>query len=267
MRLLSYEGPSGPAFGRLDGDTVLPLGRSLAAFLAGDPQVPGAPIPLAAVGLRAPVPRPGKIICIGLNYRDHAQESGQPLPEEPVLFAKFANSVVGSGEAIVIPSVTERVDYEAELCVVMGHVARDVPVAEALSYVAGYTCANDVSARDLQFRSGQWTRGKTVDTFLPTGPWLVTADEIPDPQALGMRCLLNGQVMQASNTSQMIFGVAQLVSFISRTVTLEPGDLIATGTPSGVGYARKPPVYLRPGDTVRVEIEGIGALVNPVRAR
>jgi 2,4-diketo-3-deoxy-L-fuconate hydrolase len=267
MRLVSYEGPAGPAFGRLEGDNVVPLGLSLVAYLAGAPEIPGAPLPLAAVSLRAPVPQPGKIICIGLNYRDHAQESGQPLPDEPVLFAKFANSVVGSGEAIVIPSVTQKVDYEAELCVVMGRVARDVPVAEALSYVAGYTCANDISARDLQFRSGQWTRGKTVDTFLPTGPWLVTADEIPDPQMLGMRCLLNGEVMQQSNTGQMVFGVAELVSFISQTMTLEPGDLIATGTPSGVGYARNPPIYLRPGDTVTVEIDSIGALVNPVRAR
>ena len=267
MRMLSFVGPSGPAFGRLEDDLVVTMGRGLLAYLSGEPAMEGPVLPLGAVQLRAPILRPGKVICIGLNYRDHARESGQPLPEEPVLFAKFANSVVGSGEAILIPAATEKVDYEAELCAVMGRRTYQVTVDEALTYVAGYTCANDVSARDLQFRTGQWTRGKTVDTFLPVGPWLVTPDEVGDPQDLDMRCLVNGQVMQESNTRQMVFGVAQLVSFISQTMTLEPGDLIATGTPSGVGYARKPPVYLHPGDTVTVEIERIGALVNPVRAR
>lgn len=267
MRLLSFVGPAGPAFGRLEDDLVVSMGPDLVSYLSGAPALEGPVLPLDAVQLRAPIPRPGKVVCIGLNYRDHARESGQLLPEEPVLFAKFANSVVGSGEAILIPAATEKVDYEAELCVVMGRRTNRVTVDEALTYVAGYTCANDVSARDLQFRTGQWTRGKTVDTFLPCGPWLVTPDEAGDPQNLGLRCLVNGRVMQESNTRQMVFGVAQLVSFISQTMTLEPGDLIATGTPSGVGYARTPPVYLQPGDTVTVEIDRIGALVNPVRAR
>lgn len=267
MRLLSFDGPTGPAFGRLEDDLVVPMGPDLVSYLSGAPTVEAPAMPLEAVRLRAPIPRPGKVVCIGLNYRDHARESGQPLPEEPVLFAKFANSVVGSGEAILIPAATEKVDYEAELCVVIGRRTSHVTVDEALTYVAGYTCANDVSARDLQFRSGQWTRGKTVDTFLPSGPWLVTSDEVGDPQSLDMRCLVNGRVMQESNTGQMVFGVAQLVSFISQTMTLEPGDLIATGTPSGVGYARTPPVYLQPGDTVTVEIDRIGVLTNPVRAR
>ena len=186
--------------------------------------------------LRAPVPKPGKIVAIGLNYRDHAAESGQPIPEEPILFAKFANSVIGPGEAIQIPRATDRADYEAELGVVIGRTAREVARDDALSVVAGYTCVNDVSARDLQLRVSQWTRGKAIDTFLPMGPWLVTPDEIPDPGHLAIRCVLNGDVMQDSNTDQMIFGVAELVSFISQTITLEPGDVIATGTPPGVGF-------------------------------
>jgi 2,4-didehydro-3-deoxy-L-rhamnonate hydrolase len=267
MRLLSFDGPAGHGFGRLEEESVVPMGADLLAYLSGAPVSETKPLPLSSVRLLAPVPNPGKVVCIGLNYRDHARESGQPLPEEPVLFAKYANSVIGSGEPIVIPPVTEKVDYEAELCVVIGRMAYEVAPADALDFVAGYTCANDVSARDLQFRGGQWTRGKTVDTFLPTGPWLVTTEELPDPQSLGLRCLLNGHTMQESNTSQMVFGVAQLISFISQTITLLPGDLIATGTPSGVGYARKPPVYLRAGDVVTIEIAGIGSLVNPVRRR
>jgi 2-keto-4-pentenoate hydratase/2-oxohepta-3-ene-1,7-dioic acid hydratase in catechol pathway len=263
MRLVSYPG----GFGRVDGEAVVPMGPDLVEYLATGRVEDGEPVALSDVVLLAPVPRPGKVVAIGLNYRDHAAESEQPIPEEPILFAKFANSVIGPGEAIRIPPATQSPDYEAELGVVIGRTAREVDRTDALTYVAGYTCANDVSARDLQLRVSQWTRGKAVDTFLPLGPWLVTADEIPDPDRLAIRCLLNGEVMQDSNTDQMIFGVAELVSFISQTMTLEPGDVISTGTPPGVGFLRDPPRLLREGDEVTVELERIGTLTNPVRAR
>lgn len=262
MRLVTFD----DGFGRVKSDLVIPMGPDLVRYLATGEAADGEPVALAEVRLLAPVPRPGKVIGIGLNYRDHAAESGQPIPTAPILFPKFANSVIGPGEAIVIPPETEQPDYEAELGVVIGRTAHRVPRAEALSYVAGYTCVNDVSARDLQFESSQWMLGKAIDTFLPCGPWLVTADEIPDPQALGIRLTLNGEELQSSSTAQMVFGVAELVASLSRTMTLEPGDLIATGTPPGVGFARKPPIWLRDGDEVTVEVEGIGALTNPVRA-
>jgi 2-keto-4-pentenoate hydratase/2-oxohepta-3-ene-1,7-dioic acid hydratase in catechol pathway len=263
MRLVTYEG----GFGRVEGDVVVPMGADIVDFLSAGRADDGATIALDGLRLRAPIPRPGKIVAVGLNYRDHAAESGQPIPDEPILFAKFANSVIGPGDAIEIPPATQRADYEAELGVVIGRVTRDIPRDEALSAVAGYMCVNDVSARDLQLRVSQWTRGKAIDTFLPIGPWLVTTDEIPDPGCLGIRCLLNGAVMQDSNTDQMIFGVAELVSFISQTITLEPGDVIATGTPPGVGFLRDPPVLLGDGDEVTIDIDGIGALTNPVRLR
>jgi 2-keto-4-pentenoate hydratase/2-oxohepta-3-ene-1,7-dioic acid hydratase in catechol pathway len=262
MRLVSFEG----GFGRVQGDVVIPMGPDLVGYLATGEATDGVPVALADVRPLAPVPRPGKVIGIGLNYRDHAAESGQPIPQAPILFPKFANSVIGPGEAIVIPPETEQADYEAELGVVIGRTAYRVSEADALSYVAGYTCVNDVSARDLQSESSQWMLGKAIDTFLPCGPWLVTADEIPDPQALAIRLTLNGEELQSSSTAQMVFGVAELVAWLSRTMTLEPGDLIATGTPPGVGFARKPPVWLSDGDTVSVEVEGIGTLTNPVRA-
>jgi 2,4-didehydro-3-deoxy-L-rhamnonate hydrolase len=266
MRLVTFEGSGERGFGRVEGDVVVPMGSDLVAFLMTGEAADGEPVALDAVRLLAPVPRPGKVIGIGLNYRDHAAESGQPIPETPILFPKFANSVIGPGEAIVIPPETAEPDYEVELGVVIGRTATRVPEADALSYVAGYTCMNDVSARDLQFQSSQWMRGKAIDTFLPCGPWLVTADEIPDPQALDLRLTLNGEELQHSSTAQMVFGVAELVAFISRTTTLEPGDLIATGTPPGVGFARRPPIYLQDGDVVSAEVEGIGTLTNPVRA-
>ncbi|MGZ4132147.1 MAG: fumarylacetoacetate hydrolase family protein, partial [Actinomycetota bacterium] len=236
------------------------------AYLATGEATDGAAVPLADVRLCAPIPRPSKVICAGLNYRDHAIESGLAIPEVPVLFPKFANSVIGPGEPIVLPPETGEPDYEAELGVVIGRTASRVDVADALSFVAGYTCMNDVSARDLQNRTSQWMLGKAIDTFLPCGPWLVTADEVPDPQSLGIRLRLNGRELQSSSTAEMVFGVAELVAFVSRTCTLEPGDLIATGTPPGVGFARTPPVWLRDGDVVEVEIDGIGTLTNPVRA-
>jgi 2,4-didehydro-3-deoxy-L-rhamnonate hydrolase len=213
-----------------------------------------------------PIERPGKIICVGMNYRDHAAESGLEVPSQPVLFAKWPNALVGPGEAIVLPPGCDQVDYEAELGVIIGARARGLGVDEALGAVAGYVCVNDVSARDLQFADGQWTRAKSLDTFCPVGPRLAPASEIADPQRLGIRCLVNGEALQDSSTEHMVFSVAELVAFISEAITLEPGDLIATGTPAGVGFTREPPIYLRPGDEVTVEIDGIGALTNPVVA-
>jgi 2-keto-4-pentenoate hydratase/2-oxohepta-3-ene-1,7-dioic acid hydratase in catechol pathway len=263
VRLVSFEG----GFGRVEDGTVVPMGPSLADWLAFGTQsvATGAPRPLAGLRLLAPVPRPGKIVCVGLNYRDHANETSQPIPSEPVLFSKYANSVVGPGADVVVPPDAEKIDYEAELAVVIGRRASAVPNGEALDHVAGYTCANDVSSRSLQFRSSQWLLGKAIDTFLPLGPYLVTADEVPDPQALGIRCLVNDELRQSSDTGQMIFGVAELVSFTSRTITLEPGDVLITGTPAGVGMAADPPRYLRPGDRMRIEIDGVGELDNTVR--
>jgi 2-keto-4-pentenoate hydratase/2-oxohepta-3-ene-1,7-dioic acid hydratase in catechol pathway len=211
-----------------------------------------------------PIERPQKIVCVGLNYRDHAEEQGVDLPERPLLFAKWPNTLIGPGEPIVIPTITERVDYEAELGVVIGSRARQVAVENALEVVAGYVCANDVTARDLQFGDGQWTRGKSLDAFCPVGPALVPASEVPDPQALGIRAILNGEVMQDSTTANMVFGVAEIVAFVSQAITLEPGDLILTGTPAGVGVFRDPPVLLQPGDEITIEIDGLGALGNPV---
>ncbi len=213
-----------------------------------------------------PLERPGKIVAVGMNYRDHAAEAGLDVPERPVFFGLWPSSLVGPGEPIVVPSLPSQVDYEAELGVVIGERARDVPVERGLDVVAGYTCFNDVSARDLQFQDRQWTRSKSLDTFSPVGPRVVAATEVTDPQALRIRCLLNGEAMQDSSTAEMVFSVAELVAAVSKGVTLEPGDLIATGTPAGVGFTRKPPRFLEPGDEVTVEIEGIGALTNPLRA-
>ena len=208
--------------------------------------------------------RPRSLICIGLNYKDHAAESGVPLPEKPVVFAKLTSCVVGPRDAIVIPPDTLEVDYEAEFAIVIGRTCRGIPASQALDYVAGYTCMNDVSARDFQRGDGQWVRAKSQDTFGPLGPYLVTADDIPNPQALFIRCRVNGDLLQDSNTSNMIFGVRELIAFISRGITLEPGDVIATGTPPGVGFARKPPIFLHPGDRVEVEIQSLGKLENEV---
>ncbi len=267
MKLVSYVG----GFGRLrESDEgaamVVPMGDDVVAFLAGSPVRDSEPVPLAEVTLCAPVPRPGKIICVGLNYRDHAAETGKPIPTEPILFAKFANSVVPHGSEVPIPAATDEVDWEAELGVVIGSTARQVAPEDALGHVAGYVCMNDLSARDLQRSGGQWTRGKAIDGFLPMGPVLVTVDEVPDPQALGIRCTVNGEVVQHSSTRQMVFGVAELISTISQTLTLEPGDCIATGTPPGVGMAMTPPRFLGPGDIVTVEIDGLGALTTTMVA-
>ena len=213
-----------------------------------------------------PIDRPSKIVCVGLNYRDHAEEQGTELPAAPLLFAKWPNALIGPGEPVVIPRVSQRVDYEAELGVVIGSRVRGVSEENALEAVRGYLCLNDVSARDLQFSDGQWTRGKSPDTFCPIGPRLVPRDDVDDPQALGIRCVLNGEVMQDSTTANMIFSVAEVIAYASQTMTLEPGDLLATGTPAGVGVFREPPRLLEDGDEVTIEIERLGALTNPVRA-
>jgi 2-keto-4-pentenoate hydratase/2-oxohepta-3-ene-1,7-dioic acid hydratase in catechol pathway len=259
VRLVSYDG----GFGRLQDEMVVPMGADLVAYLSGEEETRDRPpVPLREVRLRAPVPRPSKVLCIGLNYRDHAAETGKPLPAVPMLFAKFANSVVPDGATVAIPAATDEVDWEAELGVVIGRTAKDVPVDRALDVVAGYCCLNDLSARDLQRSTTQFTLGKAVDGFLPMGPCLVTPDEVPDPQDLAISCSVNGQLVQNSSTREMVFGVAELISFLSRTMTLEPGDVLATGTPPGVGVARTPQWFLRPGDEVVVEIERLGRLTT-----
>ena len=212
-----------------------------------------------------PIAVPSKIICIGLNYRDHAAESGMAIPERPLIFSKWPNALIGPGDAIVLPTLSDQVDYEAELGVVIGTRAAKVAVADALAHVKGYCCTNDVSARDVQLGDGQWARGKSLDTFCPVGP-LVPASQVPDPQQLRVRAILNGETMQDASTADMIFSVAEIISFISQGITLEPGDLILTGTPPGVGFARKPPIFLRDGDEITVEIDGLGSLSNPVRS-
>jgi 2-keto-4-pentenoate hydratase/2-oxohepta-3-ene-1,7-dioic acid hydratase in catechol pathway len=216
--------------------------------------------------LRAPILKPNKIICVGLNYADHAAEQGVKPPESPILFSKYWTAIIGPDEAIVLPKASAQVDYEAELAFVIGRKAKHVPEAEAMDCVAGYTVANDVSARDFQFKDGQWVRAKSCDTFCPIGPALVTADEVPDPHALGIELRAKGQLLQHSNTRNFIFKIPFLVHFLSRTMTLEPGDLVLTGTPPGVGVFRKPPIFLAPGDTVEITIERIGTLRNPVVA-
>ena len=226
----------------------------------------GSGVTLESIELHAPVPRPGKILAAGVNYRSHGEEQSRDAPDHPILFAKMPTSVVGPGDDIRwSPSLTQAVDFEAELAVVIGRTCRRVGEADALEYIAGYTCLNDVSARDLQYSDKQFVRAKSLDTFCPMGPWLVTADEMPDPQRLSIRCIVNGEVMQDASTSEMVFGVAALVSFCSQAMTLEPGDVIATGTPAGVGWFRDPRVTLRDGDEVVVEIEAIGRLENRCR--
>ncbi len=217
---------------------------------------------LEEVRRMAPV-RPPKIIAVGRNYREHAAEEAAAVPEAPLLFAKLPSAVVGDGATIGwSASLTGQVDYEAELAVVIGRTARDVPVGRALDHVLGYTCLNDVSARDLQVRDVQWTRAKSLDTFCPMGPWIVTADDIPDPAALRVRCRVNGEVRQDASTADLIHGVAELIAYCSRSFTLDPGDVIATGTPGGVGAFRDPPNFLADGDLVEVEIDRVGTLRN-----
>ena len=245
-----------------------PRSRSMleAAFDAGGSEVADSTLALDEVELVAPVPRPSKIVAVGVNYREHASEQSREPPDHPVLFAKLPTSVTGPGSEVRWdPRLTQAVDLEAELAVVIGQRCRRVSESEALEYVGGYTCLNDVTARDLQYADKQFVRGKSLDTFCPMGPWLVTTDEIADPQQLHLRSFVNGEPMQDASTADMIFGVAALVSFCSQAFTLEPGDVIATGTPSGVGWFREPKKLLSDGDEIVVEIDGIGRLVNTCR--
>lgn len=226
----------------------------------------GILLSMAQITLLPPILRPEKLVCLGLNYRAHAAEGNWAPPDYPMLFHKTANCLIGDGQAIVAPRVSDQIDYEGELAVIIGRRGKHIAETEALSYVAGYAVANDVSARDLQTRTRQFTTGKMLDTFCPLGPALVTSDEIADPNNLEIKTTLNGQVMQHSNTQHMIFAVPFIISYISEFATLEPGDIILTGTPEGVGKARDPQVFLKPGDTITVEIENVGTLTNPVVA-
>jgi 2-keto-4-pentenoate hydratase/2-oxohepta-3-ene-1,7-dioic acid hydratase in catechol pathway len=245
-------------------DTAARLERDGNSF--AEARAKGLLVPAEDAYWFAPVPRPGKIVCIGLNYRDHAAESGLAVPKTPVIFSKFPTCVIAPGEPVVVPSTSERIDYEAELAIVIGRRAKRVSAANAYDYVLGYTAFNDVTARDFQFGDGQWQRGKSCDTFAPMGQTIVTTDEIPDPHTLRITMTVNGNVMQDSNTDQLIFSVPQIVEFITQSITLEPGDVIPTGTPAGVGFARQPPVFLKPGDIMQVDIERIGKLGNPIVA-
>jgi 2-keto-4-pentenoate hydratase/2-oxohepta-3-ene-1,7-dioic acid hydratase in catechol pathway len=209
---------------------------------------------------------PGKIVCVGLNYRSHLAEIGEAVPEYPILFLKPSTSIIGNGQAIVLPRISRQVDYEGELAVVIGRRGKYVPQSQSLSYVAGYTCANDISAHDIEFRTSQWTSGKMLDTFCPLGPVVLTANEIPDPDRLHLQTRLNGQIVQDACTSDMVFSVRFLISYISYLATLEPGDVILTGTPAGIGCNRRPQVFLKSGDHLSVQMDGIGTLANPVVA-
>jgi 2-keto-4-pentenoate hydratase/2-oxohepta-3-ene-1,7-dioic acid hydratase in catechol pathway len=281
MRFATIATPAGPRAALFaDGSyidlhaTEAELPASVRALLEGGPKFlraagdvaeqPKAVRYPAGVKLLPPIPDPPKIVCVGLNYRDHAAESGAPIPKEPVLFSKFTTALTGHEEAIVLPPVSSEVDYEAELVIVIGKRGRRLSEQAAEEHIAGYTAGHDVSARDWQLKKDgkQWLAGKTFDTFAPTGPVVVTKDEIPDPHALDISLRLNGETMQRSNTRQMIFTAARIVSYLSQIATVEPGDLIFTGTPSGVGFTRKPPVFLKGGDVVEVEVEKIGVLRN-----
>ncbi len=211
-------------------------------------------------------PRPGKILCVGLNYADHARESELALPTFPLCFAKWTTSLIGDGDEVLVPRATSQLDYEAELAVVIGRTAIDVPVADALDYVSGYACFNDLSTRDIQAAEGQWTRSKSFDTLGALGP-IVPASAVSDPQTLGIRCIVNGEKRQDSNTSEMVFSVAEIIAYLSQDTTLEAGDIISTGTPAGIGLAQRPPAFLDDGDVVTVEIDQVGSITNRVRRR
>ena len=278
MRLVTFRGPDGPHVGTVAGDEVVDvsatrtdLPRDMAALLALGPEAldvvraaDGPRLALSAVTLTAPVPRPPKFLAIGLNYAAHVAESGMPKPDVQLWFNKQSSCVIGPGEAIHIPRASSMVDYEGELGFVIGRRCRHVPAARAAEVIAGYTVVDDVSVRDWQFRSPTMTMGKSFDTHGPIGPWLVTADEIGDPHALRLQTWVNGELRQDAKTDDLIFDCYEQVEHLSTAFTLEPGDVIATGTPAGVGIAMKPPQLLRAGDVVRIEIEGVGVLENPV---
>lgn len=276
MKLVTYSTAGGPKAGLLINGQVIDLApagyTSVRAFLEGGEAALDAAKKLAASGsgpaagdvkLHAPVPDPPKFICIGLNYRDHAIESGMAIPDTPTVFTKYHNAIIGPGDPIEIPSVSRKVDYEAELAFVIGKKGRNIPAAQWEEHVFGYTIVHDVSARDYQMATSQWTIGKTFDTFGPMGPALVSKDEISDPHNLRISLDLNGVTLQDSNTSQFIFRIPDLVEYLSKVMTLVPGDIVSTGTPPGVGFARKPPIFMKPGDKVVVHVEGLGELRNP----
>src|ERR1700686_5810888 len=263
MRLVTFQQPgSAPEAGIVEGNRVQGLGVDMISICAAGrvPDARGPSFDLAAVKLMAPVPRPPKLICVGLNYRDHAAESKSEIPKVPTIFSKFSNVVIGPGDPIVLPKASRKPDYKAEFAFVIGRGGHHIPAAQALDHVLGYTIVNDVSARDFQTATTQWLMGKTFDTFAPMGPWIVTKDEIADPHALDLTLEIGGEILQHSNTRELVFGVPALIEFISSVVTLEPGDVVATGTPAGVGFARKPPRYLRDGDEVVIRVQGIGEL-------
>ena len=283
MRFVTYSVHGGPAqAGLVVGDRVQCLHHAgfnrlidviyggAAARAAIRSYLPGAPASastaLDSVTLLAPIPRPPKIICVGLNYRDHAAEAKLEVPSVPTIFSKFGNTVTGPGAPIILPKHSTKPDYEAELGVIIGIGGRHIPADRWREHIFGYTCINDVSARDYQMATSQWLMGKTFDTFCPMGPWITSADEIEDPHQLDISCEINGTILQDSCTSGLIFQIPALIEFLSSVMTLEPGDVISTGTPAGVGFAQKPPRWLRVGDEVVVRVQGIGALSNPVVA-
>lgn len=271
MRIVTFSHNGTVQHGVCSGDTITIYADAPSAVaLAGSITdfASGAEVAVADVDLLCPVPRPGKIICIGLNYRAHATEGGNPIPDYPAVFMRGPTSLMPSGADMIYPECSDQLDYEAELAVIIGKTATNVSAADALDYVAGYSCFNDGSVRNYQRKSTQWTMGKNFDATGGFGPELVTPDELP-AGASGLRLVsrLNGQIMQDSDTGDMIFDVATLIATLSEGMTLEPGDVIATGTPSGVGYARTPPVYMKPGDVCEIEIEGIGILTNCVARR
>jgi 2-keto-4-pentenoate hydratase/2-oxohepta-3-ene-1,7-dioic acid hydratase in catechol pathway len=284
MHLISYQSDDGARLAAARDGQYYDLNRadpalpsSMIDLLAGGPEMlrraaaataKAEPLPAGGMRLLAPVPRPPKIFGVGLNYADHARETGKEPPSEPVIFSKLPTAVAAHQQPIVLPKLSKQVDYEAELVVVIGRGGRHIRREQAIEHVAGYCCGHDVSARDWQLHKpgGQWLLGKSFDTFAPFGPELVTADEIPDPGNLRIQLRINGRTMQDSSTRQLIFSVAELIAYISGVCTLEPGDIIFTGTPPGVGVARRPPVFLQAGDVVEVELERIGVLRNPVVA-
>jgi acylpyruvate hydrolase len=269
MRLATIRTEYGTTAARLDGDVLVPLDAAdVGEMLASGDEGPGrqregaALVPVAEADFAPVVPRPGKVICVGLNYREHILETGRELPAYPTLFAKFADTLTGARDDLVLPSVSEKVDWEVELGVIIGRPVYRATAAEAAAAIAGYTVVNDVSMRDWQSRTLQWLQGKMFERSTPVGPYLVTAGEAGDAADLEVRCEVDGVVMQQSRTSDLLFGPADIVAYASQAITLKPGDLIATGTPGGVGNARKPPVYLRPGNVLRTFIEGLGECVN-----
>lgn len=255
--------------GLLGQDGAVAAARELLSAAAPEPLVPDgrAVVELTGARLLAPLPRPGKVVCLGNNYRHHAAEGGAPVPSEPIIFSKAPTSVIGLGEPIVLPEASSEVDYEVELAFVIGRAAKLVSAAEAMRYVAGYTVLNDVSARDYQREKpgGQWHLAKSFDTFCPMGPWIVTADEVHEPHNLELSCEIGGEMLQRSNTALMVFRIPEIIEYLAKVFTLEPGDVVATGTPHGVGFARTPPRFLRTGDVVRCTVAAIGTLENPVQ--